>query len=96
MASQSIPPETTLSVLFSTHTYNSVRQYSLFVGGLKCSQLEGVVGEQQKVAGYRSCTKYMEKFSCQAFCCKNPKHFLWSKTFSVLFDDKHRCIDTLL
>jgi hypothetical protein len=81
MAPQSIPPET-LSVLFSTHTYNSIRKYSLFVGGLKCSQLEGVVGEQQKVAGYRSCTKYMDKTPVRHSVVKilnisfGAKHFL--------------------
>jgi hypothetical protein len=57
MPAQSISPETTLNALFSTRICDTIRQtLPCFVGLLKCRELEGVVGELQKIVVYRSCT----------------------------------------
>jgi hypothetical protein len=57
VAAQSISPETSLNALFSKLICDTIKtNISLFVGWLKCSELEGVVGELQKNVVYRSCT----------------------------------------
>jgi hypothetical protein len=71
MAAQSISPETTLNVLFSTYTYDSVGKivcHNDYFFCPKCSELEGVASESQKVVVYRSCTFKRKKKYCRTLC----------------------------
>jgi hypothetical protein len=79
MAAQSISPETTLNVLFSTYTYDSVGQtifHKYYFFCPKCSELEGVASESQKVVVDRSCTFKRKKITVRHYVLSDmlPNH----------------------